>query len=140
MSGKSIELPDDAPQPGFYYHYKSFSNPARVPQSVDYYVYELVAISFQTETGEWEVVYRSLYGLIERGGSGAYFSRPLRMWAEQVHLHGLEWVPRFSRITDLSVVRELVEIRNRMYPDSVDDAYPELAAQEAEDFRRALHG
>ncbi|GAA1949531.1 DUF1653 domain-containing protein [Agromyces allii] len=68
--------PDVAP--GFYEHYKGHR-------------YEVLELARHSETEEWYVVYRALYG--EHG----VWIRPLDMFAEQVSVDGVE-VPRFRRV------------------------------------------
>ncbi|KQM83147.1 DUF1653 domain-containing protein [Agromyces sp. Leaf222] len=64
--------------PGLYEHYKGNR-------------YEVLELARHSETEEWFVVYRALYG--ERG----VWIRPLDMFAEHVSVDGIE-VPRFRRV------------------------------------------
>lgn len=64
--------------PGTYRHYKGN-------------LYEVVDTARHSETEEWVVVYRALYG--ERG----LWVRPLAMFTEGVEVDGVE-IPRFARV------------------------------------------
>ena len=66
--------------PGIYEHHKG----AR---------YEVLALARHSETEEWLVVYRQLYG------DRAHWVRPLAMFAETVERDGVD-VPRFARVAD----------------------------------------
>ncbi|MEY2640726.1 MAG: hypothetical protein RL150_119 [Candidatus Parcubacteria bacterium] len=117
----ALPIPDAVPKPGFYYHYKH--NPER---GVFDYAYEVVAVGFHTEDNPREgeaqfCVYRPLYeGAAVYQASGdlgiqCVDLRPLGMWLEQVEVNG-NVVPRFSPITDETVIAQLKEARSRMYP------------------------
>ncbi|MCK2148485.1 MULTISPECIES: DUF1653 domain-containing protein [Marinobacter] len=67
-------------QPGRYRHYKGKD-------------YQVIDLARHSETEEWLVVYRCLYG------DHSLWVRPLSMFRETVELAG-EQVPRFSRIGD----------------------------------------
>ncbi len=67
-------------EPGRYRHYKGQE-------------YEVIGTARHSETEEWLVVYRCLYG------DHSLWARPLGMFAESVTVAG-EQVPRFSRIGD----------------------------------------
>jgi hypothetical protein len=69
-------LNTDHPAPGFYRHYKGQR-------------YEVIDVAQHSETREWVVVYRALYG--ERG----LWVRPLDMFTESVEVDG-KTVPRFA--------------------------------------------
>ncbi|MGI9823944.1 DUF1653 domain-containing protein [Agromyces sp. Marseille-Q5079] len=82
-SATAPDAPTDATAdilPGLYEHYKG-------------HPYEVLELARHSETEEWFVVYRALYG--ERG----VWIRPLDMFAERVVVDGVE-APRFRRITD----------------------------------------
>jgi hypothetical protein len=66
-----------AVQPGRYRHYKG-----------NYY--EVIGTARHSETDEWYVVYRPLYG------EGGLWIRPEAMFEEKVTVDGRE-VPRFSK-------------------------------------------
>lgn len=67
-------------RPGRYRHYKGKD-------------YQVLDLARHSETEEWLVVYRCLYG------DHSLWVRPLSMFRETVELAG-EQVPRFSRIGD----------------------------------------
>ncbi len=67
-------------RPGRYRHYKGKD-------------YEVIDLARHSETEEWMVVYRCLYG------DHSLWVRPLTMFRETVELAG-EQVPRFSRLDD----------------------------------------
>ena len=69
---------EDMPRKGIYRHFKGN-------------LYQLVDLARHSETEEWMVVYRPLYG------EGGLWVRPLRMWNETVTRDGaqvrrFEWV------------------------------------------------
>ena len=66
--------------PGRYRHYKGKE-------------YEVIGTARHSESEEWLVVYRCLYG------DYSLWVRPLEMFNESVNVAGEE-VPRFSRISD----------------------------------------
>lgn len=66
--------------PGRYRHYKGKE-------------YEVIGTARHSETEEWMVVYRCLYG------DFSLWVRPLAMFNETVDVAG-EQVPRFTRISD----------------------------------------
>jgi hypothetical protein len=66
--------------PGRYRHYKGRN-------------YEVIGTARHSETEEWLVVYRCLYG------DQSLWVRPLDMFNESVTVSGEE-VPRFTRISD----------------------------------------
>ncbi|ANJ28805.1 hypothetical protein ATC03_07890 [Agromyces aureus] len=72
------EDPDHEVAPGLYEHYKGHR-------------YEVLELARHSETEEWFVVYRALYG--ERG----VWIRPLVMFAETIEVDGAR-VPRFRRV------------------------------------------
>ena len=116
MKYESIELPENAPERGFYYHYKH--DPAG---PVNNYAYEFLAIGHHTEDDcrpEDALLanYRPLYetALVYQMGK-LNDNRPLGMFMETVEVKG-KMVPRFTRITDPETIRQLKEIRNEMYP------------------------
>jgi hypothetical protein len=117
----ALPLPAKVPEPGFYYHYK------HDPEgSVDNYAYEVLAVGFHTEDDHREgeahfLMYRPLYDTAAvyqyslRFGIQCVDARPLEMWMEDVEIDDKP-VPRFSKVTDESVILNLTEIRERMYP------------------------
>jgi len=64
-------------KPGIYRHYKGSD-------------YEVIGTARHSETEEWVVVYRTLYGDFD------LWVRPLDMFTETVTLDSGESVPRFS--------------------------------------------
>ena len=66
--------------PGRYRHYKGKE-------------YEVIGTARHSETEEWLVVYRCLYG------DHSLWVRPLDMFNESVNVAGEE-VPRFTRLSD----------------------------------------
>ncbi|MBB3168810.1 DUF1653 domain-containing protein [Simiduia aestuariiviva] len=76
-------------KPGIYRHYKG----------QEYQVYGVVRHS---ETEEWLVVYRCLYG------DFSWWSRPLDMFSEQVEVAG-ESVARFEFISPAAGLAQMVE-------------------------------
>jgi hypothetical protein len=67
---------------GIYKHYKGN-------------LYEVVLTARHTETEEWMVVYKALYG--EEG----MWVRPYDMFMEKVKIESV-WIPRFEKIEDES--------------------------------------
>lgn len=67
-------------QAGLYKHYKGN-------------MYEVYMTAQHSETEEWMVVYRALYG--EQG----MWVRPYEMFVEQVAVEGV-MVPRFAKVSD----------------------------------------
>ncbi len=70
------KMPDNAPVPGRYKHYKG-------PE------YQVLGMARHSETEEWLVVYQALYA--ERGT----WVRPLSLWQEPATVEGAD-VERFS--------------------------------------------
>lgn len=98
----------NAPEKGFYYHYKHNPN-----GSVNNYSYEVISVGTNTETHEKLVIYRSLYQTETQGGTN-YWLRPLNMFMENVEKEE-KIFPRFQKITDPNVISELEKIRDEMY-------------------------
>ena len=65
--------------PGIYRHYKGSD-------------YEVIGCARHSETEEWMVVYRTLYG------DFSLWVRPLEMFTEKVTLDSGEEVPRFQAV------------------------------------------
>lgn len=68
-AGKNTTMPEHAPVPGLYQHYKGQR-------------YQVLGTARHSETEEWLVVYQALYG--EQG----YWVRPLSLWQEPVSSPG----------------------------------------------------
>ena len=67
-------------KPGVYRHFKGAE-------------YEVIRVARHTETEEWLVIYRQLYG------DGSYWARPLTMFVEPVEVDG-QPLPRFEWISE----------------------------------------
>ena len=112
-----IPPPSSLPQPGYYYHFKH--DPAGPLNNYAYYIY---GVGHHTEENcrpedAFMQVYRPLYEEAYAYQHGGLFDlRPLHMFFEPGELHGKK-VPRFTRITDPSVIAQLAAIKARMYPD-----------------------
>lgn len=105
-----METPPQVPEKGFYYHYKH--DPGG---PLENYAYEFLGAGWHTEDGTFLAVYRPLYeGAHVYQMGKLYDIRPLSMWMEDVTKDGQPF-PRFAKITDLSVIKRLEEIRDRMY-------------------------
>ena len=76
--GTPIESGPDAVTPGIYEHFRG----AR---------YEVIGVGRHSETEEWHVFYRQLYG------DGGFWVRPLAMFVEPVERDGYTG-PRFRRV------------------------------------------
>jgi len=115
----ALQLPDQVPQQGFYYHYKH--DPAG---PVGNYAYEVIGIGFHTEDDarpgeEHFLIYRPLYDAAvyeaaQSLGIPCFDNRPLTMWMGLVEKDGKTF-PRFSKIEDPAVIAELEKIRAEMY-------------------------
>ncbi len=110
-----LKIPDRVPEKGFYYHYKHDPNGA-----INNYAYEVMGVGHHTEDDcrpedANMVVYRPLYDTASVYIAGKSFDlRPLGMFMEDVTKDGVTR-PRFMRITDAEVVKELGRIRDEMY-------------------------
>lgn len=88
------------PEPGYYYHYKHDTT-----KGVNNYAYEVLGVAMHTEDGSKTVIYRPLYKNISLNDA-QFYARPLDMFIENVQKEG-KTVPRFTKITDESVIDEL---------------------------------
>lgn len=115
----SLPMPEKVPEPGFYHHYKH--DPKK---GVNDHAYEVVGIGFHTEDNAREgeahfLIYRPLYDQNVFHAQAklklpCFDARPLKMWMEDVVVDG-KTVPRFKKITDPRVIKELVIVREGMY-------------------------
>lgn len=98
----------ERPSNGFYRHYKH--NPEK---GFNDYVYEVIGIALHSEEKVYMVAYRPVYSNTYL--APANFSvRPLDMFMENVEING-KTLPRFEHITDEALIRDLIEIKNKMY-------------------------
>jgi len=108
-----MKIPTKIPESGFYYHYKHDPN-----GSINNYAYEVVGVGCHTEDDCRPedanlVVYRPLYESSVYKAGKLFDIRPLEMFMESVTKEGKTF-PRFAKILDQAVVRELSEIK-KMY-------------------------
>jgi hypothetical protein len=96
------------PEKGFYIHYKH--DPNGVPYN---YMYEVIGIGRNTEEKTLTVLYRPLYKNNWMTPAD-YQSRPLDMFMENIEKEGLA-IPRFSRVTDPSLLHELQIVKIELY-------------------------
>lgn len=104
----------NGPASGFYYHYKH--DPAG---PVNGYAYEVLGLGHYTEENLAQeertmVVYRPLYESFVYTNGKMSDLRPLSLFMENVEKNGVK-VARFARIEDPEVIRQLGDIRERMY-------------------------
>jgi hypothetical protein len=104
------------PEPGYYYHYK---HDPKGP--VNNYAYFVLGAGHHTEDDcrpedRFMQVYYPLYEAFVYTHGKMADLRPLDMALEHVVVDGRE-VPRFSRITDETVIEALKAERARMYPE-----------------------
>ncbi|OGZ69483.1 MAG: hypothetical protein A3D44_03635 [Candidatus Staskawiczbacteria bacterium RIFCSPHIGHO2_02_FULL_42_22] len=109
-----MKIPEKVPQKGFYYHYKHNQNGL-----VNNYAYEVIGVGCHTEDecrpeDANMVVYRPLYETFVYTAGKLFDLRPLEMWMGNVSKDGAT-APRFTKITDLSVIGKLEEIKKQMY-------------------------
>lgn len=102
------------PEKGFYYHYKHDPN-----GTFDNYAYEVLNIGHHTEIDGLDesamVVYQPLYETAGVYGIGKHWDvRPLGMFMEMVTKDDKTF-ERFSKITDLEIIKKLEEKRDEMY-------------------------
>ncbi len=111
----TIEIPEEVPEKGFYYHYKHDPD-----GPVNNYAYEVVGVGHHTEDylpieDVLMAVYRPLYEDAGVYKAGKLFDlRPLKMFMEFITKEGKTF-PRFKKIVDEGVIKELEAIRARMY-------------------------
>ena len=114
----TLPMPKRVPELGFYYHYKHDSS-----GSINNYAYEVVGVGFHTEESregeEHFVIYRPLYESSVFKASKTFNipcfdNRPLEMWMGDVEIND-KITKRFTKITDIEVIKELEKIKNEMY-------------------------
>lgn len=96
------------PEKGFYIHYKH-------DPTVDFnnYMYEVIGIGRNTEDKTFTVLYRPVY-------ENNWFapadlqSRPLDIFNESVEVDG-KIISRFRKIEDVSLIKKLTKMRDKMY-------------------------
>lgn len=110
-----LKITGKTPELGFYYHYKH-----QPDGPVNNYAYEVMGVGFHTEDDcrpedAVMVVYRPLYtdAAVYKAGK-AFDLRPLKMFMESVTKDGKTF-PRFTKITDEAVLKQLEKIRRQMY-------------------------
>jgi hypothetical protein len=111
-----MKIPTKVPENGFYYHYKHDPH-----GEVNNYAYEVVGVGCHTEDDcrpedAHLVVYRPLYEAFVYKAGKLFDLRPLEMWMGNVTKDGKTF-PRFTRITDPNMIKQLEEIKKRMYPE-----------------------
>ncbi|MFZ1987963.1 MAG: DUF1653 domain-containing protein [Minisyncoccia bacterium] len=107
--------PQNIPDKGFYYHYKhDTSGP------LNNYAYEVMGVGHHTEDDcrpedTYTAVYRPLYEARVYKEGKLFDVRPLSMFMEEVEKDGVR-KPRFSKITDPTILAALEKIKQEMYP------------------------
>jgi len=111
-----VPLPEELPEPGYYYHFKHDPN-----GRLNNYAYYIYGVGHHTEgdcrpEDAFMQVYRPLYEEAYAYRNGGLFDlRPLYMFYQPATWLGRE-VPRFTKITDPKVIAQLEAIKLRMYP------------------------
>ncbi len=91
--------------PGFYYHYKHDAN-----GPVNNYAYEVLGISVNRDTKEFDVVYRPLYDDPDLKALGAeFYQKPLEEFTSYTIVDTKD-VQRYCRIEDPEVIKQLNHI------------------------------
>jgi len=112
------DIPDNTPEPGYYYHFKHDPH-----GTLNNYAYEVLGVGHHTEDDSrpedsYMVVYRPLYKDSSLYKNGKMFAlRPLAMFMEDVERDGMR-TPRFRAITNPGIIAELDKIRTRMYGEA----------------------
>ncbi len=111
-----IPPPITLPAPGYYYHFKH--DPHGPVNNYAYYIY---GVGHHTEDDcraedAFMQVYRPLYedSYAYRNG-GLFDLRPVSMFFKPAERDGKP-VPRFTRIVDPDILRQLTAIKERLYP------------------------
>ncbi len=109
-----LTIPKKVPENTFYYHYKHDPSGA-----INDYAYEVVGVGHHTEDDcrpidNNMVIYRPIYESSVYKAGKLFDLRPLEMWMDDVTRDGKTF-PRFQKITDPKVIKELKVIRDKMY-------------------------
>ncbi len=120
MSLYETPPPQERPEPGYYYHYKHDPKGA-----VNNYAYYICGVGHHTEEDcrpedRYMQVYKPLYDSFVYQNGKMFDLRPLDMFYEPV-LVGAEIRPRFAKISDPEVLKQLKAIRRQMYPEDFAD-------------------
>ncbi len=112
-----MKIPTKVPEKGFYYHYKHDPK-----GSVNNYAYEYIGAGVHTEEDcrpedENMIIYRPLYEAAVYKAGKMYDVRPLDMWMGIVEKDGKTF-PRFAKITDEKIIKELEKTKKEMYGDN----------------------
>ena len=108
MAHGESETLQEFPEKGFYYHYKHDPD-----GQVNNYAYEVTGFARHTEDKSFLVLYVPLYEA-DWFKPADYQARPLSMFMESVIKDG-KTQPRFRKIEDSEILKQLTEIRNRLY-------------------------
>lgn len=128
MPYDDLKPPQRLPEPGFYYHYKhdpGLARPDCPDAGIRNYAYEvLMPFGLYTEEDgpkdKFRVCYIPLYPwakvyeISQKVGRICQDHRPASMFLEHVESDTYDG-PRFKRITDPEIIKQLEEIRDRMY-------------------------
>lgn len=105
-------------EPGFYYHFwrrLAKDGPANL------YAYEVLATGFDRATNSHIVIYRPVYG-DRRKGESRNIVAPMHQFIKRVRLPMVDGrkyhVLQFTRIRNPRIVKEIIPIRDRMYPEA----------------------
>ncbi len=109
-----MKIPSQVPANGLYYHYKHDPN-----GPVSNYAYEVIGVGCHTEDNcspkdANMVIYRPLYEASVYKAGKFFDLRPLDMWMENATKDG-KIFPRFTKVTNPLVIKQLQEIRKQMY-------------------------
>lgn len=106
-----MKTPEKVPEPGFYYNWKH--DPSGL---VNNHAYEVLGVGFHTENDDHRVVYRPLYKspVYKAVGKIAFDLKILEEWMGNAEKDGKP-IPRFTKITDPSALKQLEDIKRLMY-------------------------
>ncbi len=112
--------PEKRPKAGYYYHYKH--DPAG---AVNNYAYYICGVGHHTEDNcrpedRYMQVYKPLYDSFVYKNGKLFDLRPLHMFYEPAEWKG-KTVPRFVKIEDPEVLKQLKAIRREMYPEDFEE-------------------